>query len=337
MRKLNILFRISGGKAVGKELGYGHIFRSMHLAYFFKKHNIWFLLEDYGGAKNILNQNGFSNILKLKKESGIDSDIKRTINVIKNKKIDVLINDTYKASEKYLKKMKKFTKIVLITDLKKYEYSADLVTSGFIGFKNQKIIHNDGRISLLGPKYQILDHRFSTRKNSKNKYDLLVTFGGFDENNITEIFLEQLIKFRGTIKSKIIHGPSSQKTTRIKEIERKFSNYFSLISFGDMYKEISGAKFGLCSGGITTYEFAALGVPFAIISQVKHQITTAKIWEKNKIGINLGISNKNTGKKISKYLDKIYSMRHKKNRIYHMGIDGKGGKRVQKEIMKLLG
>ena len=112
MRKLNILFRISGGKAVGKELGYGHIFRSIHLAYFFKKHNIWFLLEDYGGAKNILNQNGFSNILKLKKESGIDSDIKRTINVIKNKKIDVLINDTYKASEKYLKKMKKFTKKV---------------------------------------------------------------------------------------------------------------------------------------------------------------------------------------------------------------------------------
>nr|MBC8294435.1 hypothetical protein [Pelagibacterales bacterium] len=139
------------------------------------------------------------------------------------------------------------------------------------------------------------------------------------------------------IKTKIIHGPSSQKTTRIKEIERKFSNYFSLISFGDMYKEISGAKFGLCSGGITTYEFATLGVPFAIISQVKHQITTAKIWEKNKIGVNLGIVNKNTGKKISKYLEKISSMKSNKNRNYHMWLDGNGGKRVQKEIMKLLG
>jgi len=54
MRKLNILFRISGGKAPGKELGYGHVFRSKNLAYFFREHNVWFLLEDYGGVKNIL-------------------------------------------------------------------------------------------------------------------------------------------------------------------------------------------------------------------------------------------------------------------------------------------
>ncbi len=73
MRKVNILFRISGGKAPRKELGYGHIFRSMHLAYFFKKHNIWFLLEDYGGAKNILEHHGFDNVLKLKKNSSLDS------------------------------------------------------------------------------------------------------------------------------------------------------------------------------------------------------------------------------------------------------------------------
>lgn len=335
MRKVNILFRVSGGKAPKKELGYGHIFRSIHLAYFFKKHNIWFLLEDYGGAKNILKHHGFDNVLKLKKNSSLDSDIERTINVIKNKKIDVMINDTYKASEKYLKKVKKFTKTVLITDLKQSKYSSDITVNGFIGFKNQKIIHNDGGISLLGPKYQILNHRFSS-KNSETKYDLLVTFGGFDENNITEIFLEQLIKFPGTIKTKIIHGPSSEKTARIKEIEREFPGYFSLIAVGDMYKEISNTKFGLCSGGITTYEFATLGIPFAIISQVKHQTTTAKIWEKNKIATDLGIVDRNTGKKISKYLGKIYSMRQKRNRIYHIDLDGNGGKRVHKEIMKFL-
>jgi type IV secretory pathway TraG/TraD family ATPase VirD4 len=45
---------------------------------------------------------------------------------------------------------------------------------------------------------------------------------------------------------------------------------------------------------------------------------------------------RNTGKKISKYLGKIYSMRQKRNRIYHIDLDGNGGKRVHKEIMKLL-
>ena len=72
MRKLNILFRISGGQAPGKELGNGHVFRSMNLAYFFKDQNIWFLLEDFGGAKKILNQNGFKNIIKLKKEISLE-------------------------------------------------------------------------------------------------------------------------------------------------------------------------------------------------------------------------------------------------------------------------
>jgi len=335
MRKLNILFRISGGHALGKELGNGHIFRSINLAYFFKRHNIWFLLEDYGGAKNILEQNEFQNILRLKKDENSAYEIVRTKKIIKSKKIDVLINDAYKVREQYLREMSKFTKTVLITDLKKYKYSADLIVNGFIGFKNQKIIQNDGKILLLGPKYQILDHRFSRRKKIRKKYDLLVTFGGFDENNITEVFLEQLIKFQGKIKTKIIHGPSSRKTNRIKEIEKKFPRLFSLVSIGDKYKEILRARFGLCAGGITTYEFATLKVPFGIVSQLKHQTITAKVWKKNKMAIDLGLIEKNTDKKITKYLEKIYSRKFIINNNFNL--DGNGGIRVYKEIMKLCG
>ncbi len=332
MRKLNLLFRISGGKASGKELGYGHVFRSMNLAYLFRKHNVWFLLEDYGGVKNILNQHGFYNIINVKCNCSIDEDTKLTISTIKKNKIDLLINDAYRAEDKYLKKIKKFSKTVLITDLKKFRYSADLVVNGFIGFKNQRI--DDGKQKfLLGPKYQILDHRYPTSTKTKPKNDLLVTFGGFDENNITEIFLEELVKYDGQIKTKIIHGPSSEKTKRIKEIEKKFPRYFSIISYGDMFKEISQTKFGLCSGGITTYEFAALGVPFGIISQVKHQNVTAKIWAKKKIATNLGIINNSTRAKISRYLENFVL---NNNEISVKPIQINGGKEVHDEIMKLL-
>ena len=57
-------------------------------------------------------------------------------------------------------------KLYWITDLKKFQYSADLVVNGFIGFKNKKITLNDGRLVCLGPKYQILNHRFSKIKKN---------------------------------------------------------------------------------------------------------------------------------------------------------------------------
>ena len=331
MKKLNILFRISGGKAPGKELGYGHVFRSKNLAYFFRQHNVWFLLEDYGGAKNILVKNGIKKIINLKCDCSIEEDVNTTINIIKEKKIDIFINDVYKANNFYLKKIRSITKTVLITDLKKYKYSADLVVNGFIGFKNQ-IIKDGKKKFLLGPRYQILDHRFTVSRKIKTKNDLLVTFGGYDENNITEIFLEEIIKYDGKIKTKIIHGPSSIKTKRIKKIEKGIMRNVSIVKYADMYKEISQTKFGLCSGGITTYEFATMGIPFAIIPQVKHQNLTANIWAKKKMCVNLGNIGKDTGKKISKYLESIML---NNNEIDFKSIRTNGGENVHNEIIKL--
>ena len=53
-KKLNILFRTSGGRATSKELGFGHIFRSLNLAKFLSDQRIFFLIEDYGGVKPLL-------------------------------------------------------------------------------------------------------------------------------------------------------------------------------------------------------------------------------------------------------------------------------------------
>ena len=336
MRKLNILFRVSGGTAPGKELGNGHIFRSIHLAHHFKKHNIFFLLDDFGGAKKILTKNGFNNVIITQKNINLKNDIIHTKKIIKNKKIDILINDVYKAKNDYFKKLKDYTKTVLITDLKKFQYSADLVVNGFIGFKNQRIKRNDGRLVCLGPKYQILDHRFSKTKLTRKKYDILVTFGGFDENNITQLFIEELVKSKIKLKIKIIHGPSSKKTKRIIELQKEYPQLFTLIPSGDMYEEISLAKFGLCSGGITTYEFATLNVPFAIISQLKHQTVTAKVWENIGSALNLGLKNKNTQKKIALFLENFEKICLNMNNTKNLHLDGDGGTVIHKEILKLI-
>ena len=101
-----------------------------------------------------------------------------------------------------------------------------------------------------------------------------------------------------------------------------------------MHQEISNTKFGICAGGFTTYEFAALKVPFAIISQVPHQLEIARVWEKKKIAYNLGIVNHNTRNKIIDILKNVQKNNFKTNLKYGQS-DGLGVLRVSKEIKKL--
>ena len=336
--KLNILFRTSGGKAKGKQLGLGHVYRCLNLANQIKFHKIFFLLEDYGGAKEIFLQNGYKNINKLKRNLSLNSDIKNSIKIIKKHKIDILIVDKYNLPVSYVKKLRKHTKIVLVSDLRKINYPADLVINGFIGFSNQITTNKYGTMCLLGPKYQILSQKFLKIPIMKKKnYGLIATFGGYDENNIVEILLNELLKLNHRIKTKVILGPATTKNKKISMLEKKLSKSLTIKKITkNMHDEIVTAKYGICSGGITTYEFASLKIPFAIVCQVKHQIKTAHEWEKRGIALNLGLVNNKIHTKIRDFLLSISEKKSAPLILKHRSIvDRLGSKRVSKQILKL--
>ena len=102
-----------------------------------------------------------------------------------------------------------------------------------------------------------------------------------------------------------------------------------------MYKEIAESRFGICSGGLTTYEFAAVGVPFAIICQVKHQEVTAEVWKNKGIALNLGLINKKSQKKITPFLEDLVNKRISLKTPKDSVIDGKGAMRVAMEIIQM--
>ena len=82
-KKLKILFRTYGGKVKNKQTGLGHIFRCINLSYYLKQSaDIHFLVEDYGGVKQIINDYGFKNFLSLKKNISLDADLKKLFNIL---------------------------------------------------------------------------------------------------------------------------------------------------------------------------------------------------------------------------------------------------------------
>ena len=335
-KKLKIIIRTSGGKAPKKQLGFGHVFRCVSLAKNLKSHDIFFLVEDYGNQVNkILKKNGFKKINQLENDINIKLDIQKTLDLIEKEKADVIIIDKYNISLRYLKEIKKNVKVVVISDLSKIDYPADLLVNGFVGFKNSLTYNKYGTKCLLGPKLQILNNEFIKKsKILEKKYDVLASFGGYDENNITKLLIKSLLKISKKLNVRIILGPATQKTNEINSLKKKYGSKLTIIkSTNNMYREMINSCYGLCSGGITTYEFAALNIPFGIVSQVKHQLITAREWEKIGIGKNLGLVNENTEKKIIQFLEDILEECIDKSKKIRS--DGFGSKRISKEILKL--
>lgn len=334
-KRYSVLIRTAGGITSSKELGLGHIFRCINLAKKLKRHKIHFLVEDYGSVKEILNKNGFSNVSILKSGISINEDIKSIEKIIEREKIQMVIVDKYKIKKNYLKKLEKKILLVYISDLNLKKISCDILINGFIGFEN-KIIKNKNQVMLLGPKFQILNPKFSMPKHVAKNYDILATFGGIDDSKIIEYFLESLSHISKKLKVRCILGVATRNSQKIKNFQKNSHHKISVINYtNNMKNEIEKCEFGFCAGGITSYEFASLKIPFAIISQNRHQLLTAKVWEKKKIAVNIGLPNKQNQKKLINLLEHI-STGKKPKLIKHNQIDGKGTLRIVKNIEKVL-
>jgi len=333
-KKLKILFRTAGGQANGTELGTGHLFRCINLGQNLLKHEIHFLINDYHDAKKLITSNGFKQITVLKNNLQLQHDIDFTKKYVVENKIDLVIVDKFKTTIKYLRAINKITKVIYISDIWKIDYPVDLVVNGFIGFSNSVRTNRYGSKCLLGPNFQILNKKFCTCISRKRKqFDVLVTFGGYDEHHIVEKFCESFVNIKGDLRARIILGPSTKPTKNITTFKKNYPQKLSISkTTNSMYDEISNSKLGLCAGGITSYEFASFNLPFAIICQHKHQLETSRMWEKKKLAKNFGLPKKSTSNQIH---DFITSNKLKKSTSKSSIIDGNGVRRIEQEITKM--
>ena len=329
---MKILFRTAGGRDVKRQLGMGHIFRCINLSKEFRKHEVYFLTEDFGSVNKTLREYDIKNILRLK-PNAIDKDaIKRTRNIVKREKIDVLIIDKFGITKKYVSKVRKFVRVVVISDLENIDFDADLVVNGFIGFRNGIKYNKYKTRCLLGPKFQIINKIYSKKSQSKKEYDVLITVGGFDARNIIKKVINRLSIIKHQLKICVILGPATTNITKLKKVINQNVHQFTIVKkTNNMKKLISRSRFGICGGGITTYEFASQQVPFAIICQYPHQIITAKVWERKKIAKNLRFirNNKEIDFLVRQIIDGTVKMK-KTNTV-----DGLGVVRIANEISKL--
>lgn len=323
---MNILFRVD----CNQEVGFGHMSRCNLIANYMSSKlnsNIFFLSRNYNY------QNFEQNFLSKKiisyrsKKFSLKKDLIKTINVIKKKKIDIVVLDNYSCNKKWCNEIKKFTKkLVIIDDGLKNKYKVDLYIN-YNFFKS-----NNFKNKLLGYKYFPIDKKYISVKKKKIffKNDILINLGSGNFKNYIRILINHFENLK-LIKKIIIIGRDvnkiSSRNIRIKYIK----NYSFLGNY------IKNSKICIGSGGLNLIERLFLKKKNIVFSTAKHQEKICNYLHKKNFIKYLGsirsLKNKNHIKRMDYEILKIL-----KDKSYFRNfnlIDGNGVKRISSHIHNL--
>jgi len=273
-KRLKILFVTSANP----EIGMGHIHRCITLANNFIGHTRDFLVfNTFDRGKSLLKENNYSYI-EVNDITQIGLYIDR---------YDIIINDFLDTSNDYMGILSnKFA--VNFEDLGEGADKANIVFNALYELSNPKENHR------FGWKYFILDDKILIKTpNAFNEEvrQILITFGGIDQNNLTLKTLRALESLNhSNIKIKVILGPGyAHKKDLDNFLENSNLDCRVLSEVKDMGKEMQNIDLAITSNGRTVYELAAMNIPTISISQNDRE--TMHLFSRYSKGVSyLGIS-----------------------------------------------
>jgi len=271
-------FKILFVTSANPEIGMGHIHRCITLANNFIGHTRDFLIfNTFDKGKSLLKENNYSYI-----EINDITQIGLYID-----QYDIIINDFLDTSNDYMGIFSnKFT--VNFEDLGEGADKANIVFNALYELSNPKENHR------FGWKYFILDDKILIKTpNAFNEEvrQILITFGGIDQNNLTLKTLRALESLNhSNIKIKVILGPGyAHKKDLDNFLENSNLDCRVLSEVKDMGKEMQNIDLAITSNGRTVYELAAMNIPTISISQNDRE--TMHLFSRYSKGVSyLGIS-----------------------------------------------
>jgi len=313
----------------GKQQGYGHLMRCLAIAQGFQKKGIEsvFCLKGEPDVKEILKEFIYHNFDWSKEHVDVRDKI--------------VIIDSYCTDKNFCKKVYKEAKTVLfIDDYSRIVYPGGLVLNSAIGSESIDYPDNSKVTYLLGPKYHPLRREFwevpekEIRERAKK---VLITFGGSDVTNETQMILKMLKEQYPNFEKHVIIGKGF---SNIDEIKTEADKRTTLIYYPDakrMKKEMLETDICISAGGQTTYELARVGVPTIGICLAGNQRMSLEKWQKERFIEYVGWYNDgDLIRKISNGFNNIQSYLRRKglSSIGKSCVDGKGAERLTQIIQE---
>ena len=295
LNRRRIVFRVDGYR----KIGLGHIYRALTLAQRIMDHQVIFLMDSrYPLGISIVKQS-HQEIVTFKGDS---------IPVIETLNSDILINDILDTNVQYMQALKRMGKFVInFEDLGEGAQYANLVINALYESPVPYTNH------LWGPDYVCLRDEFYSIKKEKLRPEvknILITFGGVDEGNLTCKVLSALHKCKADFKVTVILGLGYIHDSSLNQfLEKSKVNCQIKRNVKYISKYMAKADLVYTSCGRTVYEVAAVGTPCITLAQNEREMWHLYANINNGI-INLGLGKTVEEEKIIEVTEELVNKPH---------------------------
>ncbi|RJP21632.1 MAG: hypothetical protein C4527_23355 [Candidatus Omnitrophota bacterium] len=127
----------------------------------------------------------------------------------------------------------------------------------------------------LGPRYFIFDEELLRGESNlaKDRFNVVLTFGGSDVTGMTVKTIEQLVKKDWpAVLFTVILGPGFSGQTQLGTLLEGRDSFRMVLNPPNVIPYLRDCDFALCAGGRTMYELIYLGKNFLSIPSVDHEV-----------------------------------------------------------------
>jgi UDP-2,4-diacetamido-2,4,6-trideoxy-beta-L-altropyranose hydrolase len=320
----------------GKGIGYGHISRCKSLSdAFLDKGIVPKIIVKADSSINSLLGNSDYKIFDW------INDLNKLTKIISN--TDILIVDSYLASEKNIRTIKGFSNLaVYIDDNNRVNYPEGIVVNGNIFAEELVYPKGRGKKYLLGSKYALLRKEFwetPPRNINRTINKILITFGGNNKSELTKDIVKLLIEKYPDFEIVILTGENYfNSDNKTNEFSGKIRYFFNPES-SQIRNIMLNSDVAISAGGQTLNELARTGTPTIAIIVAENQENNVLGWQKTGFLISAGwCFDKYCPEMVLSGIRKLQarSERQSQSEIGRRLIDGKGSKRVVSKLLKII-
>ena len=267
-----------------KKKGLGHIIRCLRIIEEIKTNYeyFFFLKKNFPLNLKLLTKKKI-NIVKVK---GLKNSFKNILQAITLEKIETLIVDNYDINFEKQKKLKSFTKkLIIIDDLVNRKVYCDY----YINYKfNQKeiikknLINNGSKFKkiILGEKFWFGSKNLKKKEVTNNKKIVSISFGSSFDFNRVKVQLSYLLNFCKDFKFQIFIGHFCTNHEYLKIIASRSNNIKLFNNKIFIEKILSNSDIFIGTAGNSIYEMSYLNIPSIFFTITLNQSNEIKSCEK---------------------------------------------------------
>ena len=259
-----------------KEIGLGHIYRTLALADCLGREHVIYLTNNNEIIESLLS--GVNHVV-LRDSYNIKLTLATMEEMVEKYDVKVIISDLLHYDDCYFDFVRRIgSKIVTFHEHTSHDRFSDMVINYNTFPGAFDLMRNAGR-NCLGPKYAIFPkslqeiNRITIKEKVKK---IFISFGGSDPGGLTKIVIKAIECTDYVAKNVdeiLVHlGPSNSDIKEIESLVSKSKNNYKIYNrLPNIHSLMSEADLALAAGGNTMYELCCLGVPTIIIPQNEHQ------------------------------------------------------------------